>query len=338
MQFRKTASLCMVGCLVSAFLASHDSVSRWSIFFCVYFGCVTSAYWISKMYEPRMTLPIYVRQAIKSSLLIFAILAPLIWVIFDTSPELVTKDWLRFAAAVGISLVFHSGVWLLLMPDRWKHPMNPRLHAIVADEVAKTGVSAPRSWVETAFVANAVALFYINAVVVTSRAMEVLSDDELRAVVRHELAHLTESAGIRMVRLVGVLPIFLLGFIHPAVHHFGPLGFAGIFVALPLALRMPRALARRMEERADKMSVTKETDGPVYARGLEKLYEANRMPAVMRGKQIHPNLYDRMIAAGLTPDYPRPEPPARFHWTAFIALMPCVFLGVKLAQIFSHYR
>ena len=30
-------------------------------------------------------------------------------------------------------------------------------------------------------------------------------------------------------------------------------------------------------------------------------------------RTVHPSLYDRMIAAGVTPDYPRPAPPSRFR-------------------------
>ena len=48
-----------------------------------------------------------------------------------------------------------------------------------------------------------------------------------------------------------------------------------------------------------------------YARALEKIYEANLLPVVLREKRVHPDLYDRLVAAGATPAYARPKPPPR---------------------------
>jgi len=50
----------------------------------------------------------------------------------------------------------------------------------------------------------------------------------------------------------------------------------------------------------------------VYARALARLYEANFAPAVMPRKHSHPHLYDRLVSAGVQPDYPRPEPPTPY--------------------------
>ncbi|MBL9172320.1 MAG: hypothetical protein JNL10_02195 [Verrucomicrobiales bacterium] len=36
--------------------------------------------------------------------------------------------------------------------------------------------------------------------------------------------------------------------------------------------------------------------------------------------QTHPHLYDRMLAAGVTPDYPRPEKPSRLTLPGWICL------------------
>jgi hypothetical protein len=44
---------------------------------------------------------------------------------------------------------------------------------------------------------------------------------------------------------------------------------------------------------------------------MVKLHESNLVPAVMPGKQTHPHLYDRLLAAGVQPDFPRPPAPDR---------------------------
>jgi len=54
-----------------------------------------------------------------------------------------------------------------------------------------------------------------------------------------------------------------------------------------------------------------EADPGIYARALERVYERNLTPANMTSSLGHPPLYDRMISAGVEPDYPRPLRPPR---------------------------
>jgi hypothetical protein len=57
------------------------------------------------------------------------------------------------------------------------------------------------------------------------------------------------------------------------------------------------------------------------------------MLAVMPRKRMpHPHLYDRLVIAGITPDFPRPKPPAR--WGSKVAMLLIVlnmvgFLGIQ---------
>ncbi len=79
-----------------------------------------------------------------------------------------------------------------------------------------------------------------------------------------------------------------------------------LFIAWTLFLR----LVHRMEIRADAMARQPETAAGTYARALAKIYEANLVPVVLGAKRrTHPELYDRLVAAGVTPEYPRPEAP-----------------------------
>jgi hypothetical protein len=98
---------------------------------------------------------------------------------------------------------------------------------------------------------------------------------------------------------------------------------------LPM-LRFVKWLSQRMEKRADELALKEQINEGVYARALEKLYRENLSPAVnVNNRQTHPHLYDRMIAAGITPDFPRPARPKRltligwafiFAFGLFIAL------------------
>jgi hypothetical protein len=73
-------------------------------------------------------------------------------------------------------------------------------------------------------------------------------------------------------------------------------------------------------------------DKVVYAQALERLYEINQTPAVMprRATKIHPDLYDRMIAAGVTPDYPKPAPAKGLFWTTYLMLFSLFLSPVML--------
>ncbi len=67
-------------------------------------------------------------------------------------------------------------------------------------------------------------------------------------------------------------------------------------------------LRRAGERHADAAA---HDDGKVYGRALERLYEFNLVPAVLRRPGAHGHLYDRLVASGYTPGWPRPAPPVQ---------------------------
>jgi len=155
--------------------------------------------------------------------------------------------------------------------------------------------------------------------------------EEIAAIAAHELAHLSEPRRLVLARVLGAMSLCPLIFVRPMVHAFD---FSGIVILLlPMVLFSVylRRLRRRMEVRADAMANENAAEAGVYARALERLYEMNKIPAVMPGKrQVHPHLYDRMLAAEVTPDYPRPNPPATLHWTSGVMYAVLLFLVVAM--------
>jgi Zn-dependent protease with chaperone function len=183
--------------------------------------------------------------------------------------------------------------------------------------------------------ARAAALIYLRSLVFTSRVLEVLTDDELRSIILHELAHLREPLLPRLSRLIPTLALMLITLVRPVMHQFETGGLFGLVLVMVMLLKLAQRIARRMEHHADDAAIQGSLDPAVYARALEKLYEVNQMPAVMRGnKMVHPHLYDRMLAAGVTPDYPRPQPPGRMAWPGWAAL--AVPIGLLLWRSLSH--
>jgi Zn-dependent protease with chaperone function len=191
-------------------------------------------------------------------------------------------------------------------------------------------VQVRAAWQLGGSMATAFAFPVTRELVFSEKTLEICSDEEIAAICAHEVAHLKESKFILSARLLGSLCVFPLIFINPAVHWFGSIGvFLPFLLMLPM-LRFVKWLSQRMEKRADELALKEQINEGVYARALEKLYRENLSPAVnVNNRQTHPHLYDRMIAAGITPDFPRPARPKRltligwafiFAFGLFIAL------------------
>jgi Zn-dependent protease with chaperone function len=238
---------------------------------------------------------------------------------FGLTLALIPTRWGWTAAAVlvlGATLV----TWILrggwLVPLRWcgwVRPSSQRLEAVVAHAAARVGVRPRRTFELASPQSNALALQIPRFVVFVGPIASVLDDDELGAITAHELGHLAEPRAVYLTRAaVAYLPVVAVAAI--------PLGGSfGLWAGLvPLALFLSgvivlRRVGRRMELRSDRVGREHEGESVgTYARALEKIHEANLMPAVLRGRrEIHPHLYDRLLAAGATPAYARPAPPPR---------------------------
>ena len=108
-------------------------------------------------------------------------------------------------------------------------------------------------------------------------------------------------------------------FFKPLIHSVGEAGFFMLLLSTVLVPIAYRALARKMELRADRIASSNEPETGVYARALLRLYEDGLLPAVnAKDNATHPSLYDRLIAAGMNPDFPRPKPPSPISWNGMI--------------------
>jgi Zn-dependent protease with chaperone function len=190
-------------------------------------------------------------------------------------------------------------------------------------------------------VPNAFAFPLARRVVFTDAALDALDDDQIEAVATHELAHLAEPAWALAIRLIGPnlmfsSPVLVIAALRS---HFEPGISALVILPVLVALLLPyRWFSRRMEERADRMVREVAPDPRVYATALERIHERGLVPVVRGARgEAHPDLYDRMLAAGQEPDYPRPKP-ARSHIVAAtlfltLAALPPIFLRFHLDSI-----
>lgn len=201
-------------------------------------------------------------------------------------------------------------------------PPPARLERAIAASSTRLGVPLPRAvYTFVAPQANAFAFPLSRTLAFTGRALDVLDDTELEAIAAHELAHLSEPARVRAARAGAVLALVPVALWNPLAHLLGIGGAIALVVASWLVLLRVRTMALRMERRADTFGVDAERGPGCYARALEHLHEANLTPAVMAGRRpTHPHLYDRLLAAGVEPDYPRPAPPTRLRAQAGVGV------------------
>jgi Zn-dependent protease with chaperone function len=228
------------------------------------------------------------------------------------------------AGIVGMAWFVHGGASRLLEIAGLSQEVSPDVPAIVRESAERASTPTPRTRILEVGVANALVVPGDRSLFLTRPLLEILGPAELGAIVDHEIAHLREPAWFRRARRA---PLYLLALLPAAIPigaEQGPLPALVLLALYPLVLLALGRGARRMEERADHAA--HEYEPAAFARALEKIHQHNLVPAVLFGRgSTHPHLYDRMLAAGIQPDYERPRPPPRSSG------VPGFVLGVMLA-------
>ena len=243
-------------------------------------------------------------------------------------------------------LVLHFAIqWgLFLKYLRWVKFLKPaeeRLQQIVSVTAMRMNVTVRATWQLGGPLANAFAFPTTHELVFSNRLLEICTDEEISAICAHELAHLKESKAVLAGRLLGSLMLFPLIFINPSINHFGTTGTFLPYLGMFIIAKSTKWLSHRMEKRADQIALTEQTNEGIYASALEKLYRESQIPAVnVNNRQTHPHLYDRMLAAGITPDYPRPTKPRRltlFGWLYAILFGAVFALAASRSDVANGY-
>lgn len=207
--------------------------------------------------------------------------------------------------------IFRGGNITLGRVCGWIRPATPRLHRIAASAAAQSGHDLGRLWIDTSCFLNAYAMPAANAIVVTSSAEQRLRDDQLLALLLHEIGHLRDRPSSAQHRWAAMLFLAVVLLWQPILHHFGG-GWLTLLLGLTMLATHWQALGVRQRETAADTHATEALDDApgLYAETLEDISKGNLMPAVTRtNATTHPPLYDRMLLAGVTPSYPRPAPP-----------------------------
>lgn len=217
-------------------------------------------------------------------------------------------------------------------------PAPERLQEIVRATAARMNVSCDRVFLIRSPLAQAYAFPGHRCLLFTERLLEILSDDEIAAVTAHELGHLAEPRSQWLRRYIVWFTFLPWIFIKPAVFSPGGLGILAISGTSVAASFAFRRIAHARELQADNAAHTNELNTGVYASALVKLYADNLMPAVNPKKRMtHPSLYDRLVAAGATPEFPRPAAPSAITiYGILLAIVLCLLFVNLLNHLKGH--
>jgi len=224
--------------------------------------------------------------------------ACLVFVRSDPSPI----GYLLLSLATLVILLRALGrTWELLRPFGWIREFDPQ-----------PGLGDPATGTRFFEVdlreANAFAYPLARTIVVTKSLRESLDPTELTAILQHELGHLQPARAMTMPFLGELGPLLWLAWLHPLAGWLGPAG--AITPVLPVLLAKARSMRRSEsnERNADQYALEHGVDPLVYASALEKLHRADMVPANWGEQLSHPDLYDRLLAAGTRPAFQRPAP------------------------------
>lgn len=201
---------------------------------------------------------------------------------------------------------------------------DAKLEANVLEQAARAEVDVSGVCVMEMNQANALVFPKSKLIIFTKGAVESLSESELTALSRHELGHCNEPISVQRLRWVrGAMPVVL--------------GLSAAFGALSWIVALGSLIAyfvlgarlKNMEHRADEQA--NEEGSADYANALLGLHRHNGTPAVLGTKtNTHPELYDRMLACGVTPEFPRPDPPKKTGWIPILLAPLMAIVGTGL--------
>jgi Zn-dependent protease with chaperone function len=305
-----------------------------------FLGATLAGFLFSREVHPHLNFSLWLRLVAAALFLFFAGWLVLVAAIFYMPANFGLTTWIIAGAVLVFLLLLHFGLNIrLLRCFGVLQPATEKLNTLVAEVSLKMRVPVQATWILSTYVGNAAAFPLARQLIFTDKLLEILSDEETKTVCAHELGHLSESRLTLLVRGLAACAFYPLIFTRPlsSCPGIGDTSFCILLIGSILLLLSGIRVGRAMEKRADKMAVENKVDGIVYARALARLYENSQSPAVMprRSGKVHPDLYDRMIAAGVTPDFPKPEPPSRRAWTSYVLwgsliFFPILFLALRI--------
>lgn len=308
--------------------------------FAAWLGAVTATYPFDRQVFPWLTPRAWSHQVLAGWTIRFG---SWFWFFAVAASMPRQLNWRAWALAslflVGLAIWVWGGLVWSCHKLRLLIPGPGRLLTIVTNVSARMQVTVRRVWLLRSSAISAAALPYTRDLPFSERLLSLHSDDEVAAICGHELGHLQEPRFFLASRFTFSALFFLpLLLIKPVAWTWGPGGVVVVAMLSWFFSAASRRLSRRLERRADQIAQANEPDPGGYAQALARLHQDNLIPAVMPGRRTHPDLYDRLLAVGFQPDYPRPQKPAASApHTVALAVLLGFLIGLTFGEA-SHQR
>ncbi len=308
------------------------SISMWPMIVIVVLPLVS----VRNGFERRIGALPPTSQTVREAWGVILIFAPGTLLLFGLGVARLGTTPRGFWLGIVISVVYLLFAWFVTVKlARALGLLRPARESIV-NAVTRAAVAmnrpVPESYELVWSRANAAALLKFNWVFFTTRAADALSDAELEAIAAHEIAHLAEPNRVYWLRLLGNLTWLPAAIGILCVTSGNPVGILIAGFGTGIAQAIKNHYTRWLEQRADHGA--RETVGSSYATGLETTHRLNLIPAVLKGSS-HPSLYDRMLAAGHPPSFPRPVPPSRGLPYLAVIVLPVAWFANHAALSFA---
>ena len=172
----------------------------------------------------------------------------------------------------------------------------------IVDEISKKLKVKPFKKIEifNSDVANAmVEGLFREKLILTSKLLKLLSEEELKAIIAHELAHKKRThikVGFVGFIIIGAVIYSIAIYLLNSINFEGLTIFMGIFLfAYTLDYLICRYISRKIEKDADLLT-TKVVEPKTYIKALSKIHFASYMPkeGVLNILMTHPSLKDRV--------------------------------------------
>jgi hypothetical protein len=236
-----------------------------------------------------------------------------------------------FVGAFAIGFVAWGGGVLVARALGLAYPALPRAQHAADWAAERVGIRPSAVYEITWPYVRADVFIFSRYLVFTDAAATHLSDDELFALATREITFLQQPRLAGTLRIIDSTAIYFLlacSAIGATISREAMMMGALITVIIAFAMR---PFYRRAQLKADALAAGAAIDPAAALRAMTRQYELNLQPIVaVSNRSPDAHLYDRLVKAGLQPEFSRPPAPSRGRilLSVLTAASACVLLSL----------
>jgi hypothetical protein len=288
-------------------------------------------WWVAPRRRPIST---WLAGYVSAALLMYPVvlvMTPMLFALVLLPPTVPTIATVLFLGAIGVGFATWGGGVLVARMLGLARPALPRATNAANWAGERVGVRSAAVYELVWMRVTVDSFVFSRFLIVSSAAAELLTDEELFALSVREMTFFQQpwlTGGLKV--FYSSLIYFMLACVAIGTRVGGNAMLYGCIVGFVCSY-LTRPFTRRLQLKADQLAARSVIDPASALKALERQYELNLKNVVaVTGGHREPHLYDRMVAAGIVPAYPRPLPPSvgKIVLAIAAALATCVVLSV----------